>query len=118
MSKPRQGISERAVEFLEGNGYLSNVRAEVKAEVIKSLVELEEAGEIPPSLRIDRYTPPDDLNKQAIAYVLEFLKFHKLGHSVECLTREVNGDIEALPLSGKFSLVAQNIGAPARGGGK
>jgi hypothetical protein len=110
MAKPRQGISERAIDFLEGNGYLNSVRAEMKAEVIKSLVELEEAGQIPPSLRINRYTPSDDLNKQAIAYVLEFLKFHKLPNSIECLSREVNDDIEALPSSGTASLAAQKIG--------
>jgi hypothetical protein len=110
MAKPRQVISERAIDFLENNGYLNSVRAEMKAEVITSLVELEEDGKIPPSLRINRYTPSDDLNKQAIAYVLEFLTFHKLSNSIKCLIREVNGDIETLPLSGQSSLVAQKIG--------
>jgi hypothetical protein len=110
MTRPRQGISERAVDFLENNGYLNSVRAEMKAEVMKSLVELEEAGEIPPSLRISRYTPPDDLNKQAISFVLEFLKFHKLGHSIESLIREVNWEpIDELKSEGEFSLLAQKI---------
>jgi hypothetical protein len=52
----RKGISERAVDGLETHGHLMTVRAEMKAEAIKSLVDLEEAGKIPPSLRINRYT--------------------------------------------------------------
>jgi hypothetical protein len=114
MTRARQGISERAVDFLEANGYLNSVRAEMKAEVMKSLVELEEEGQIPPSLRISRYTPPDDLNKQAIAFVLEFLKFHKLNNSVESLVREVNWDkIDEITNEGAVSLLAQKIGESA-----
>jgi hypothetical protein len=117
MTKPKKGISERAIEFLEDNGYLSSVRAQMKAEVIKALVELEEAGEIPPSLRINRYTPPDDLNKEAIAYVLEFLNHHKLTNSAICLVNEVNlvakgqetPQIEKKENEGEFSLLAQKI---------
>jgi hypothetical protein len=110
MSRPRQGISERAIDFLEGNGYLNSVRAQMKAEVMKSLVQLEEAGEIPPDLRINRYTPSDDLNKQAISYVLEFLKFHELSNSVESLIREVNWEpISEVENNGDHSLVAQKL---------
>jgi hypothetical protein len=89
----------------------------MKAGVIKSLVELKEAGEIPP-LRINRFTPSDDLNKQEIAYVLEFLKFHKPDDSFECLMREVHSDLESLPPSGRLSYVAQKIGAPASDRGR
>jgi hypothetical protein len=105
----RKGISERAVDWLEKIGYLQNVRAEMKAEVMKALVELEEAGEIPPSLRIKRYTPSDDINKQALAYVLEFLNFHGLGKSIACLQNEVNAPIESLDSGDGSSLIAQKI---------
>jgi hypothetical protein len=106
----RKGITDRAVDWLEEKGYLMSIRAEMKAEVMKSLVELEEAGEIPPSIRISRFTPTDDINKQAIAYVLEFLTFHKLNHSIICLTNEVNDTIETLTNEGEnSSLIAQKI---------
>jgi hypothetical protein len=110
MSRPRQGISERAIDFLESNGYLNSVRAQMKAEVMKSLVELEEAGEIPSDLRINRYTPSDELNQQAISYVLEFLKFHNLNNSVESLIREVNWEpIAVVDHNGDHSLIAQKL---------
>jgi hypothetical protein len=80
---------------LEENGYLTSVRAEMKAEVMKCLVEMEEAGEIPPHLRIKRYTPPDEVNAQALGYVLEFLRFHGMTSTVECLVPAVNAEIEA-----------------------
>jgi hypothetical protein len=110
MSRAKKGISERAVERLEEKGYLMSVRAEMKAEVMKCLVEMEEAGEIPPHLRIKRYTPPDEPNQQALGYVLEFLRFHGLTNTAECLIREVNAEIEPLGnAEPALSLVAQSI---------
>jgi hypothetical protein len=105
----KKGITDRAIDSLEENGYLSNVRAEMKAEVIKALVELEEAGEIPPSLRISRYTPVDTANKEALGYVLEFLKFHKLDKAAACLANEVNGEIPEVGNSADSSLIAQKV---------
>ena len=96
MSRAKKGISERAVERLEEKGYLMTIRAEMKAEVMKCLVEMEEQGEIPRHLRIKRFTPPDDENKQALAYIAEFLRFHGLECSLTCLQAEVNGDIPNL----------------------
>jgi hypothetical protein len=87
-----------------------SVRAEMKAEVMKCLVDMEEAGEIPPQLRIKRYTPPDEHNMQAIGYILEFLHFHQLTHTAECLKREVNAEVDA-PTNPEpeLSLIAQAI---------
>jgi hypothetical protein len=108
MAQGKKGISERAVERLEEKGYLMSVRAEMKAEVMKCLVEMEEAGEIPSHLRIKRYSPPDELNKEVLGYVLEFLKFHQMTNAVECLVREVNGEIAVPQNSARdLSLVAQ-----------
>jgi hypothetical protein len=109
MARAKKGISERAVERLEEKGYLMSVRAEMKAEVMKCLVEMEEAGEIPTNLRIKRYTPPDGENQQALAYVAEFLRCHGLTHSYECLIREVNGQIDVPPNGSEMSLLAQAI---------
>ena len=109
MSRAKKGISERAVERLEEKGYLMSIRAEMKAEVMKCLVEMEEQGEIPRHLRIKRFTPPDDENKQALAYIAEFLRFHGLECSLTCLQAEVNGDIPNLRGGGQKSELAQAI---------
>jgi hypothetical protein len=105
----RKGISERAVDWLEKIGYLQHVQADMKSEVMKALVELEELGEIPPSLRIKRYTPSDDLNKQSLAHVLEFLNYHGLKKTIVCLQNEVNCRIESLDSGHDSSLIAQKI---------
>jgi hypothetical protein len=60
---------------------------------MKVLVEMEEEGAIPPHLRIKRYTPATNDDKEALALVAEFLRYHGLNHSLTCLTNEVNGDI-------------------------
>jgi hypothetical protein len=110
MSRVKKGISERAVDWLEEKKYLDIVRAEMKAEVMKCLVEMEEAGEIPPHLRIKRYSPPDDANRQALGYVLEFMRFHQMNNAIQCLIREVNGEIDPAPSSDpELSLIAQAI---------
>jgi hypothetical protein len=109
MARAGRGISERAVERLEKKGYLMSVRAEMKAEVMKCLVEMEEAGEIPTNLRIKRYSPPDAENQQALAYVAEFLRCHGLTHSYECLFHEVNAEIVIPPNGSNTSLLAQAI---------
>jgi hypothetical protein len=71
---------------------------------------MEEAGEIPPILRIKRYTPPDDTHTRAIGYILEFLRFHELSHTAECLTREANAGLEVpANLHADLSLIAQAI---------
>lgn len=109
MSRTKKGISERAVERLEEKGYLMSIRAEMKAEVMKCLVEMEEQGEIPRHLRIKRYTPSDDENKQALAYIAEFMRFHGLENSLTCLQAEVNGDIPNLRGGGNMSELAQAV---------
>jgi hypothetical protein len=110
MSRGKKVISERADARLEEKGYLMSVRAEMKAEVMKCLVEMEEAGQISSDLRIKRYTPPDEENKQALGHVLEFLRFHGMTNTAECLVREVNANID-LPgnSEGDVSLIAQSI---------
>lgn len=109
MSRAKKGISERAVERLEEKGYLMSIRAEMKAEVMKCLVEMEEQGEIPKHLRINRYTPADDENKQALAYIAEFMRFHGLDSSLTCLQAEVNGEIPTLRGGGNRSELAEAI---------
>ena len=109
MTKARKGISERAVERLEEKGYLMSIRAEMKAEVMKCLVEMEEQGEIPPHLRIKRYTPNDDADYQALAFIAEFLRFHGLENSLTCLKAEVNGDIPVIKSGDKQSEIASQI---------
>ena len=109
MSRKGKGISEQAVERLEEKGYLMNVRAEMKDEVMKCLVEMQDRGEIPPHLRINQYTPPDDENAQALAFVAEFLRYHGLEHSLNCLKAEVNGEIMGLRGSGYQSQLATAI---------
>ncbi|OHT13565.1 hypothetical protein TRFO_03318 [Tritrichomonas foetus] len=111
MTKARKGISERAVERLEEKGYLMSIRAEMKAEVMKCLVEMEEQGEIPPHLRIKRYTPTDDGDYQALAFIAEFLRFHGLENSLTCLKAEVNGDIPPMRNGDRQSELAAAIAA-------
>lgn len=111
MTKARKGISERAVERLEEKGYLMTIRAEMKAEVMKCLVEMEEQGEIPPHLRIKRYTPSEEEDFQALAYIAEFMRFHGLENSLTCLKAEVNGEIPTIRAGNKQSELAAAIQA-------
>ena len=105
-----KGISEQAVDRLEETGYLMNVRSEMKAEVMKCLVQMEEQGELPPHLRVKRFTPTSDEDANALAYIAEFLRFHKLEHSLECLKAETNGEIMTLKNNeNKQSELAQAI---------
>jgi hypothetical protein len=117
MARAKKGISERAVERLEQKGYLKAVRAEMKAEAMKCLVEMEAAGEIPSHLRIRRYEPKDDDNKQALSFVLEFLRFHGLTNTIECFTREISGPIEPRLSDPSFSLLAQAVQQKTAAGG-
>lgn len=114
MTKARKGISERAVDRLEEKGYLMSIRAEMKAEVMKCLVEMEEQGEIPPHLRIKRFTPGDDDDYQALAYIAEFMRFHGLENSLTCLKAEVNGEIPTIRNGEKQSELAAAIQAKAQ----
>jgi hypothetical protein len=93
MTRQKKGISERAVERLEEKGYLMTIRAEMKAEVMKVLVEMEEEGAIPQHLRIKRYSPASSDDTEALALIAEFLRYHGLNHSVTCLLNEVHGEI-------------------------
>jgi hypothetical protein len=49
------------------------------------------------------------LNRKALAYVIEFLTFHKLKHSVLCPSTEVNAAIDRLENEADSSLIAQNV---------
>jgi hypothetical protein len=114
MTSAKKTMSERAVDRLEEKGYLKNVRAEMRAEVIKCLVDMEEQGEIPPDLRIKRYTPESDELKQILRYIREFLAAHAMKHTLVCLEREVNWPIEAIPLRRGRTTIADAIAKKQR----
>lgn len=104
-----KGISEQAVDRLEETGYLMNVRSEMKAEVMKCLVQMEDQGELPPHLRVKRFAPTTEEDANALAYIAEFMKFHGLDHSLECLKAETKGEIMNLKSGGSQSELAQAI---------
>ncbi|EAX90668.1 hypothetical protein TVAG_495050 [Trichomonas vaginalis G3] len=104
-----KGISDQAVDRLEESGYLMNVRSEMKAEIMKCLVEMENQGELPPHLRIKRFTPTTDEDANALAYIAEFMKFHGLEHSLECLKAETNGEILQIRSGSNMSELATAI---------
>ena len=85
-------LNEQASQRLEETGYLRKIRAQMKAEVMKTLVDIEEDGQMPSTLKVKRYEPDDD-NANALAYVGEFFRFHGLNAAFECLCAEVNGPI-------------------------
>jgi hypothetical protein len=70
-------------------------------------VELKDGGEIPLHLRIRRYGPFDKENKQVVAYVLEFLRFHGPTNTIECFTCEVVGTIAPRRIDSRFSFPGQ-----------
>jgi hypothetical protein len=109
MSSAKKTMSERAVDRLEEKGYLKNVRAEMRAEVMKCLVDMEEQGEIPPDLRIKRYTPESEELKHILALIHEFLRIHAMKHTLTCLEREVNGPIDVTPVKPGTSTIAAAI---------
>jgi hypothetical protein len=94
----KKPMSDRAVERLEEKGYLKNVRSEMRAELLKCLVEMEEQGEIPTDLRVRRYTPETDEEKQLVSLIHEFLRLHVLKNTLSCFENEINGPIEVIPL--------------------
>jgi hypothetical protein len=94
MAGAKKTMSERAVDRLEENGYLKLVRAEMRAEVMECLVELEEKGGIPSEIRIKRYTPETDDVKKILEYIQEYLAANKMTHTLRCLVHEVNAPIE------------------------
>jgi hypothetical protein len=102
-------MSERAVDRLEEKGYLKNVRAEMRAEVMKCLVDMEDQGEIPSELRIKRYTPENDEVKKIQAYIHEFLRSHAMKHTLTCFEHEVNGAPAILPLNPGRTIIARAI---------
>ena len=85
-------LNEQASSRLEETGFLRKVRAQMKAEVMKTLVDIEEDGQLPSTLKVKRYDPDDD-NSNALAYVGEFFRFHGLEATFDCLCAEVNGPI-------------------------
>jgi hypothetical protein len=114
MSQTKKTMSERAVERLEEKGYLKTVRAEMRAEVMKCLVEMEELGDIPSDLRIKRYTPETKEDKEILTFISEFLRLHGLKNTHICFENEINpgsvaGKIDALPVSKGHSLIAAKI---------
>jgi hypothetical protein len=86
-------MSERAVVRLEEKGYLKSIRAEIRADIFKCLVDLEDEGLIPPDYRIKRFSPTSPEDYQALSYILQFLTHHGLIHTKNCLVNEVNGEI-------------------------
>jgi hypothetical protein len=98
MASAKKTMSERAVDRLEERGYLKLVRAEMRAEVMECLVDLEEKGAIPSELRIKRYTPESDDVKRNLSYVLEYLRANKMTHTVRCFKHEINGKIDEISL--------------------
>ena len=109
MKTNSKSLSEQAVQRLEETGYLKKVRAEMKAEVMKCLIEMEKNDELPSHLKIKKFTPPDDDNLDALAYIAEFMKFHGLEHSLTCLQAEVNGKIPEIKGGGSHSELASAI---------
>jgi hypothetical protein len=109
MARGKKGMSERAVERLEEKGYLKSIRAEMRAEVLKCLVDMEEEGLIPADLRIKRFSPVEAEDTEALAYVLQFLAHHGMVHTKNCLLNEVNGDIPFRPVTDKQSDIAHLI---------
>ena len=88
-------LNEQAAARLEETGFIRKIRAQMKAEVMKALVEMEEEEQLPKNLKLKRYEP-DDPNANALAYVAQFLRFHGLTAAFDCLTSEVNGPVMIL----------------------
>jgi hypothetical protein len=104
-------ISEKAVERLEDKGYLKNVRAELRAEVMKCLSDMERNHEMPDDIRIKRYSPPTEEAKQVLAYISEFLRFHGLKNTHTCFEREVevDGRIDLIPLKKGRTTLSERV---------
>jgi hypothetical protein len=113
MSRGKKGMSERAIERLEEKGYLKSIRAEMRAEVLKCLVDMEEEGLIPADLRIKRFSPVDPEDTEALAYVLQFLAHHGMTQTKNCLLNEVNAEIPFRPVNSQRSDIAALISARA-----
>jgi hypothetical protein len=108
MTSSKKTMSERAVDRLEENGYLKLIRAEMRAEVMECLVDLEEHGGIPSELRIKRFTPETDDVKQILIYIHEYLRANKMTHTIRCLENEVNAPITKISL-GFPTTIAEGI---------
>jgi hypothetical protein len=117
MSRGKKGMSERAVERLEEKGYLKSIRAEMRAEVLKCLVDMEEEGLIPADLRIKRFSPIEPEDTEALAYVLQFLAHHGMIHTKNCLLNEVNAEIPFRQVNDRGSDIARLIAAKAEAEG-
>jgi translation elongation factor EF-Ts len=113
MSGAKKSLSERAMDRLEEKGYLKKIRAEMKANIMDCLVEMEESGEIPSAVRIKRYTPADEDDQEAIKAIYQFLVQHKLDFTANCLLKEVNWDIPEVVRNEEYSDLADRILAEA-----
>jgi hypothetical protein len=74
----KANLSDRALERLEEKGFLKHIRAEMKAEVLQCLVDMEEAEEIPSKYRIRRFSPTEPEDQAAIKVIYQFLVHHGL----------------------------------------
>jgi hypothetical protein len=88
-------LNEQAAARLEETGFIRKIRAQMKAEVMRTLTDMEEEGELPKNLKLKRYEP-DDPNANALSYVAQFLRFHGLTATYDCLVSEVDGPIITL----------------------
>lgn len=92
MKTKMNSVNTQAAERLEQTGFLRKIKAEMKANVIDTLVKMEENKELPEDLKVKRFTP-NDSQEDALSYVGEFLKFHNLESTFKCLQAEVNGTV-------------------------
>ncbi|EAY17347.1 hypothetical protein TVAG_319420 [Trichomonas vaginalis G3] len=92
-------INTQAAERLEKTRFLRKIKAEMKANVIETLVSMEENNELPKDLKVKRYTPNDE-TADALSYIGEFCAFHNLTNTLKCLRAETNGDIMVLRTAG------------------
>jgi hypothetical protein len=112
MAKSKKGISERAIDRLEERGALKKIRAEMKADVMQCLVDMEEAGEIPSDLRIKRFSPTEEEDKKAIKLIHQYLVHHHFVFSAACLKHEVNWGIPPADVNeGRKSDLAERVAA-------
>jgi hypothetical protein len=105
----RQDISARAIERLEEKGFLKHIRAEMKADVLQCLVDMEEAEEIPSKYRIKRFSPTQSDDQEAIKIIYQFLVHHGFTFTAACLKHEVNWNLPPQYVNEKRSELAQRI---------
>jgi hypothetical protein len=107
---PRQDMSARAIERLEQKGFLKHIRAEMKADVMQCLVDMEEAEEIPSKYRIKRFSPTQSDDQEAIKMIHQFLVHHGFTFTAACLKHEVNWPLPLQNVGERCSELARRIG--------